>query len=212
MGTEFLFMVDNAHPHHANIVDEYLQTEDITRMDWPAYSPDLNPIEHVWDMLGRRIAARQPIPTCLPELPRALLDVCKGREKRSRNSRSRLPKSPAGKTASFHPTTKHYRALWNSLYLTNGVLYRKCEFDDGKIFGLQLIITKTRVSTVLKELHGSPTGVHFGVMKTLQKVRERFYWNNMRSDAEKCCGTCDLCAVRKGPRKRTRGRLQLYNV
>ncbi|GFW54365.1 transposable element Tcb2 transposase [Trichonephila clavipes] len=27
-------------------------------MDWPAYSPDLNPIEHVWDALGRRIAAR----------------------------------------------------------------------------------------------------------------------------------------------------------
>ncbi|GFW65864.1 transposable element Tcb1 transposase [Trichonephila clavipes] len=33
-----------------------------------AYSPDLNPIEHVWDMLGRRIAARPPPPTCLPEL------------------------------------------------------------------------------------------------------------------------------------------------
>ncbi|GBL76555.1 hypothetical protein AVEN_53286-1 [Araneus ventricosus] len=43
-------------------------------MDWPAYSPDLNPIEHVWDMLGRRIAARQPPPTCLPELRRELLD------------------------------------------------------------------------------------------------------------------------------------------
>ncbi|GFT28943.1 uncharacterized protein TNCV_3586131 [Trichonephila clavipes] len=60
MGAEFLFMDDNAHPHRANIVDECLQSEDITRMDWPAYSPDLNPIEHVWDMLGRRIAARQP--------------------------------------------------------------------------------------------------------------------------------------------------------
>ncbi|GFW69648.1 DDE_3 domain-containing protein [Trichonephila clavipes] len=43
-------------------------------MDWPAYSPDLNIIEHVWDMLGRRIAARQAPPTCLPELRRAVLD------------------------------------------------------------------------------------------------------------------------------------------
>ncbi|GFS47143.1 transposable element Tcb2 transposase [Trichonephila clavipes] len=34
------------------------ESEDITRMNWPAYSPDLNPIEHVWDALGRRIAAR----------------------------------------------------------------------------------------------------------------------------------------------------------
>ncbi|GFY12436.1 transposable element Tcb1 transposase [Trichonephila clavipes] len=43
-------------------------------MDWPAYTPDLNPIKHVWDMLGRRIAARQHHPTYLPALRRALLD------------------------------------------------------------------------------------------------------------------------------------------
>ncbi|GFU24452.1 transposable element Tc3 transposase [Trichonephila clavipes] len=74
MGAEFLFMDDNARPHHAIIVDECLQSEDITRMDWPAYSPDLNPVEHVWDMLGRRIAARQLPSTCLSELRRELLD------------------------------------------------------------------------------------------------------------------------------------------
>ncbi|GFW50767.1 retrovirus-related Pol polyprotein from transposon 412 [Trichonephila clavipes] len=49
-------------------------------------------------------------------------------------------------------------------------------------------------------------------MKTLQKVRVRFYWNNVRGDVEKCCRTCDPFASGKGPRKRTRGRLQLYNV
>ncbi|GFY23765.1 transposable element Tc3 transposase [Trichonephila clavipes] len=74
MGAEFLYMDENARPHRANIVDECLQTEDITHIDWPAYSPDLNPIEHVWDMLGRQIAAHQTPPFCLPELRRALLD------------------------------------------------------------------------------------------------------------------------------------------
>ncbi|GFX66845.1 transposable element Tcb1 transposase [Trichonephila clavipes] len=73
MGTEFLFMDDNARPHRANIVDERLQSKDITRMDWPACSLDLKPIEHVWYMLGRRIATRQPPPTCLPDFQRALL-------------------------------------------------------------------------------------------------------------------------------------------
>ncbi|GFU41026.1 transposable element Tc3 transposase [Trichonephila clavipes] len=68
-GAEFLFMDDNARPHRANIVDECLQSEDITRMDWPAYFPDLNLIQ-----LGRQIAVRPPPPTCLPELRRALLD------------------------------------------------------------------------------------------------------------------------------------------
>ncbi|GFY09705.1 transposable element Tcb1 transposase [Trichonephila clavipes] len=45
MDAEFLFKDDNACPHRANIADECLQSEDINRMDWPAYSPDVNPIE-----------------------------------------------------------------------------------------------------------------------------------------------------------------------
>ncbi|GFV66768.1 transposable element Tcb1 transposase [Trichonephila clavipes] len=61
MGAEFLFMDDNARPHRANIADECLQSEDITRMYWPLYSPDLNPMQYVWDMLGRRIAAVNPL-------------------------------------------------------------------------------------------------------------------------------------------------------
>ncbi|GFV84188.1 transposable element Tcb2 transposase [Trichonephila clavipes] len=53
MGAEFLFMDDSARPHRANIVDECHQSEDITRMDWPAYSPDLNPIEEIGSRVGK---------------------------------------------------------------------------------------------------------------------------------------------------------------
>ncbi|KFM73743.1 hypothetical protein X975_15342, partial [Stegodyphus mimosarum] len=45
MGAQFVFMDDNARPHRENIIRECLQSEDITRMDWPAFSPDLNPVE-----------------------------------------------------------------------------------------------------------------------------------------------------------------------
>ncbi|GFU57176.1 transposable element Tcb2 transposase [Trichonephila clavipes] len=43
-------------------------------MDWPARSPDLNPIEHVWDFLGRRLAARTLPPVTIRELRLALQD------------------------------------------------------------------------------------------------------------------------------------------
>ncbi|GFU61911.1 hypothetical protein TNCV_4826811 [Trichonephila clavipes] len=45
-------MDDNARPHRTLAVEELLESEDITRMDWPAYSPDLNPIEYVTATAG----------------------------------------------------------------------------------------------------------------------------------------------------------------
>ncbi len=46
---------DNARPHVASICTQFLEAEIIPVLAWPAYSPDMSPIEHVWDALDRRI-------------------------------------------------------------------------------------------------------------------------------------------------------------
>ncbi|GFY27509.1 transposable element Tcb2 transposase [Trichonephila clavipes] len=74
IGPDFSFMDDNAQPQRILAVEELLESEDITRMDWPAYFPDLNPIEHVWDALGRRIAARLHHPENTQQLKQMLIE------------------------------------------------------------------------------------------------------------------------------------------
>ncbi|GFT34477.1 transposable element Tcb2 transposase [Trichonephila clavipes] len=74
MGLQFLFMDDNAPCHRTVAAKQLLESEGIERMDWPARSPDLNPIEHVWDFLGRRLANRTLPPVTIRELRLALQD------------------------------------------------------------------------------------------------------------------------------------------
>ena len=61
-------MGDNARPHRAHIVTDFLHQEAVTTLPWPAKSPDLNPIEMFWDMMGRRVREREPPVQNLAEL------------------------------------------------------------------------------------------------------------------------------------------------
>ena len=74
VGPECVLMDDNARPHRARVVDDYLEQESIERMEWPAYSHDLNPIEHAWDILQRRVNRRPHKPRNVQELSNALTE------------------------------------------------------------------------------------------------------------------------------------------
>ncbi|GFU67832.1 transposable element Tc1 transposase [Trichonephila clavipes] len=71
-GDKFVFMDDNATCHRTFAVQDCLDSEGIQRLVWPARSPDLNPIENVWDALGRQVAGRNYPPTNKNTLIRAL--------------------------------------------------------------------------------------------------------------------------------------------
>ncbi|GFW88749.1 transposable element Tcb2 transposase [Trichonephila clavipes] len=70
---DFILMDDNCRPYRANLGKDFLFEEGIVRMEWPACFPNMNRIEHAWDVLGRLVAGRQPPPQTLEELERALL-------------------------------------------------------------------------------------------------------------------------------------------
>ncbi len=69
-------IVNNARPHVARIYTQFLEAENIPVLAWPAYSPDMSPIEHVWDALDRRIRQQGSTVRAFHSHLRQKIDVC----------------------------------------------------------------------------------------------------------------------------------------
>ena len=65
---------DNATSHTAHSAHDFEQDRIVSVLPWPAKSPDLNPIEHIWDLLDRKVRARAIHPRNVRELAGALVE------------------------------------------------------------------------------------------------------------------------------------------
>ena len=103
-------------------------------------------------------------------------------------------------------------AQWDSLRFIDGILYRVWEDSSGKREVLQVVVPTVLRKQIFGILHDSKTGGHFGINKTIGKIRMKFYWPKLRDDVKVWCAQCDVCAARKGPSRKIKAPLATYVV
>ena len=69
---QLMLQHDNTRPPVARITTQFLEAENIPVLAWPAYSPDMSPIEHVWDALDQHVGQHVPIPANIQQLRTAI--------------------------------------------------------------------------------------------------------------------------------------------
>uniref|UniRef100_A0AAV2M0R0 Gypsy retrotransposon integrase-like protein 1 n=1 Tax=Knipowitschia caucasica TaxID=637954 RepID=A0AAV2M0R0_KNICA len=124
-----------------------------------------------------------------------------------------LPRRPEWPAVSPHGTDiKAYYSQWGNIELRNGLLFRRWRAPGQGKDILQLLVPRSLQPQVLQSVHGSIGSGHFGISKTLHRLRGRFYWPGCRQDVEIHVHCCDLCTARKGPTQRSHAPLQQYLV
>ncbi|GBN44899.1 Transposable element Tc3 transposase [Araneus ventricosus] len=54
-GRNWEYQHDNAPTHTSSATKNYLNSKNVTVLEWPPMSPDINPIENVWGIMSRKV-------------------------------------------------------------------------------------------------------------------------------------------------------------
>jgi hypothetical protein len=106
------------------------------------------------------------------------------------------------KVATESPELRHYWHLWPSLKMKEGILYNFFLTKDGISEYIQFMVPHSMRSKVLRITHNSRLGGHLGQKKTKKKIKQRFFWFEMKEYVNIWVSKCDVsCRMKQLSRK-----------
>ena len=81
---------------------------------------------------------------------------------------------------------------------SDGLLYHldRSQKRNARDSFSQLVVPQSMKYEILSNVHNHVAGAHFGVHKTFQKLKQRYWWPSMFKDVEHWCKSCVYCAMK----------------
>ncbi|CAG2231004.1 unnamed protein product [Mytilus edulis] len=98
---------------------------------------------------------------------------------------------------------------WDILEVIEGILYRRFETSDNSKNRLQAIVPYSERRNVLFQCHDNKTSAHLGVRKTIERIRQKYYWPGLQADVRRYIKGCEFCNRRKNPCRTNKAPMQL---
>ena len=98
---------------------------------------------------------------------------------------------------------------WERLKIENGILVRRWDVLGTDEVRWQAVVPLTHRRIVLKYSHDNRASGHLGIMKTVSKIRQGYFWPGLQNDVKSYVAGCDFCSRRKEPLKTKRAPMEL---
>ena len=92
---------------------------------------------------------------------------------------------------------RYYWARFDELTIEDGLRGILNPIEDGPNRQFCAIVPQQAKQKILELAHGSSAGGHFGVQKTVDKLKQRFHWNHLTRDVQDWCFKCPTCTRHK---------------
>ena len=88
---------------------------------------------------------------------------------------------------------KYYWARFDEIAIKDGILGVRNPVEDRPITQFSAIVPNAAKQEILELAHSSEADGHFGVQKTIDKLKQRFHWNHLAKDVHDWCMKCPNC-------------------